>query len=74
MDELKAILVASRERQERDQKFHAAINGVDLDAQMGKDRFQDIMERVSGTSAEASLNGLEEFGFDVEDLTGGETQ
>jgi hypothetical protein len=42
IDELNAILNASREKQERDMKFQAAINGIDVDGEKQEEVPQDI--------------------------------
>lgn len=62
MDELQAILSASREQEHRRQKFAAALKGIDLDAESNKSNssFDEVKRR-----AEAKLRGVseEEVGF-----------
>lgn len=58
LDELQAILEASREQEYRRQKFAAALKGVDLDAQKGGSgdaSFEEVKRR-----AEAKLRGVSE--------------
>ena len=59
MPELSSLLVAKRENDYEQRKFFAAIQGIDLDEQTGKDRgqkeWEDIKARVfSGGSAQDS--------------------
>lgn len=70
LDELKAILSASREREHRQNKFLAAINNIDLDAgeQTNEEKFEEVKRR-----AEAKLSGIDEreleldmFGIDFD--------
>lgn len=56
LEELNAIIAAAREREQRSNRFHAAINGIDMDKQLAesnKERFERI-ER----EARAQLSGL----------------
>jgi len=56
LEELNAIISAAREREQRSNRFHAAINGIDMDKQLAesnKERFERI-ER----EARAQLSGL----------------
>ena len=68
--ELEAILDASREREFRQQKFAAALKGVDLGEPDGKDvpTFDDIKNRAKAKLAGKSEEevSLEEIGFAVE--------
>ena len=71
LPELQAILDASREREHRQNKFAAALKGVNLDEGKemdAKEKFAEIQRR-----AEAKLTGkpeaqleMDEFGIDIE--------
>ena len=69
MDELQSILEAGREREQRHNKFMAAIQGIDLDDSKDKmSKFDEVQRR-----AEARLTGkseavleYDEFGLDIE--------
>lgn len=71
LDELKLIIEAARERELRNQKFFAAINGIDLDKAGTKQAEEDFLRvqrrveaRMAGkTEKEVELN---EFGFEFE--------
>lgn len=63
VDELSAILDASREREKRGNKFLAAINGVDLEAEENKEP-QDISALKNARTAADEGFGLGEgLGF-----------
>jgi len=70
LDELQAILDASRDREHRQNKFAAALKGVNLDEHdnSAKQRFDEIQmraqARLSGESKEKIE--LDIFGLDVE--------
>ncbi len=55
LPELEAILTASREKEEREHRFMAALKGIDLD-EGAKDSAQEAFER-SQRRAEAILRG-----------------
>lgn len=55
LDELQAIITASREKEERQQKFAAALQGVDLDKNKG-DEVVDAVKR----RANAKIKGISE--------------
>jgi hypothetical protein len=66
--ELEVVVSAAREREERERKFLAAIQGIDLSANDDhQERFEDVKRRVearlSGKSEEALR--LEEFGVKI---------
>lgn len=69
MDELQIILEAGREREQRHNKFMAAIQGIDLEGNNEKvNKFDEVQRR-----AEAKLTGkseavleYDEFGLDIE--------
>lgn len=68
LKELEVVVSASREREEREHKFLAAIQGIDLDANNDhKERFEEVKRRVEakrlGKSEEALR--LEEFGVKI---------
>lgn len=50
MPELTAIIIAMREKDERSQQFHAAIQGIDLDSASGskggQKEWEDLKARV----------------------------
>lgn len=56
LPELTAILDAIREKTERDRKFAAALQGVDLseDDLSATDEFEQMKQRVFGTNSEDS--------------------
>ena len=70
LDELRAIVEASRERERRANKFAAALKGIKIDdeAETAKEKFEEVQRRVtaklSGRS-EAQLE-LDVFGLDVD--------
>lgn len=74
LPELEAILRASRKREERQNKFLAALQGIDLDqhnqtdAQEAFDRVQRrVQSKLSGaTEAQLEHNDFG-FGFDIEE-------
>lgn len=48
LPELKALLNAIREKERREQKFAAALKGVDLDEDQPKnDKFEEVKQRVN---------------------------
>lgn len=70
MPELVAILVASREKQYENQKFFAALKGIDLDKESskssGRDPWEDMKARVfSGGQTENSDDILSLQGFNA---------
>lgn len=71
LDELRVILDAARERDHRNQKFLAAIQGIDLDEgsqQEHQAKFEEIQQRVQARLQGRSVEELEydELGLDVE--------
>lgn len=60
MPELTATLVASRELEERSNRFHAAIQGIDLDAAEGKGQkeWDDLKARVFSGGAAKDSNDI----------------
>lgn len=62
LDELEAILVASRKKEERDRAFAAALQGVDLSegSDEGTPSFEDIKQRAAAKASELTT---EEFNF-----------
>lgn len=72
LSELQLILDAEREKQERQQKFAAALKGVDLDEAMKDNGEGDNFDKVK-IKAEAQLSGKTEeqvvfdmVGIDIE--------
>ncbi|UUG69565.1 tail assembly chaperone [Streptomyces phage Sham] len=66
LDELQAILEASRDQEYRRQKFAAALKGIDLDAQKkdsGDSSFEEVKRR-----AEAKLRGVSEEEVELADI------
>lgn len=71
LDELQAVLEAGREKEQRHNRFMAAINGIDLDKENKNNaqaKFDEVQRRV-----EAQLTGksekaieLDVFGLDIE--------
>lgn len=71
LPELEVILTAARKKEERNQEFLAAIQGIDLHSNEkndAKERFDEVQRRV-----EAKLTGANEkqlefdvFGLDIE--------
>lgn len=71
IEELKAILDAGRERDYRNQRFMAAIQGIDIDKDAkndAEDRFEAVKQRVEARLQGKSVEELEydELGLDVE--------
>lgn len=74
LPELELILRASREAEKRQNKFLAALQGIDLDkenleeAQEAFNRVERrVQARLSGASEEQIEHGEFGFGFDVEE-------
>lgn len=71
LDELQAILKASREREHREHKFMAALKGINLDEEdkeSVQERFEKVQRRVAAKlsgQSEAQLE-LDELAFDFE--------
>lgn len=64
LDELQAILEASREQEYRRQKFAAALKGIDLDEKKSNDSsFEEVKRR-----AEAQLRGVSEEELEFSDI------
>jgi hypothetical protein len=66
LDELQAILEASREQEYKRQKFAAALKGIDLDEQRGQSNdssFEEVKRR-----AEAKLRGVSEEELEFTDI------
>ena len=66
LEELKLIIDSSREKSERDQRFLAAINGIDLDKDAGgsaQDKFDEVQRRV-----EAKLSGIDKETYELNEL------
>lgn len=71
IDELQAILEAAHKREERNQRFMAAIQGIDIDKGAKEDaeeRFNAVQMRVQARLQGMSVEQLEydELGLDVE--------
>lgn len=71
LDELRMILDAARERDYRNQKFMAAIQGIDIDKgakDSAKERFDAVQQRVQARLQGKSEEQLEydALGLDVE--------
>lgn len=73
LDELRLIIEASRERELRQQKFMAAINGIDLDkaeVEKAQERFREVQERAQaklrGDNRSEEQIGLGSLGFEIE--------
>lgn len=71
LDELKFILDAARERDHRNQRFMAAIQGIDIDKgakEDAKEKFEAVQQRVTARLQGKSIEQLEydELGLDVE--------
>ena len=71
IDELRVILDAAREREHRNQRFMAAIQGIDIDKDK-KDSAKEAFDRVN-QKVQAQLQGktqeeleYDELGLDVE--------
>lgn len=72
LDELQAILTASRDREHRRNKFFAAMKGIDLDEQATGDaqsRFDEVQRRVEAklTGKSEQVLELDVFGLDIEE-------
>lgn len=71
LEELRLIIGSMREKELRNQKFHAAIQGIDMDkasVQKAQEDFKRVQDRVNArlagkTDTEFHLNSL---GFEVE--------
>jgi len=71
LEELKVILDAARERDHRNQKFMAAIQGIDIDKGAKnsiKERFDAVQQRVQARLQGKSMEQLEydALGLEVE--------
>lgn len=63
MPELTATLIAARELEERSQRFHAAIQGIDLDGEQkggnkGQKEWDDLKARVFSGGAASDSNDI----------------
>ena len=72
LDELKAIVAASREQRHEDRKFMAALKGIDLDEdkkQEAQDRFEKVQRRVQAklTGQSEQKIALGQLAFDYEE-------
>lgn len=47
LPELEALLEAIRQKESREQRFAAALKGIDLDADEEKSKFDEVQERVN---------------------------
>ena len=68
LDEMEAIISTIRDKQERDQKFLAAIQGINLDESgEASSEFEDVERRVRARLAGKSEEevGFEEFGIAI---------
>lgn len=78
LEELMATLNASREREHRQNKFMAALKGIDIDAssrQEAMERVQEEMRRIEeergiGSSSPNKKNPLSAWGIAVEEEEG----
>lgn len=61
LDELEAIISASRDREKRNQEFFAAIQGIDLNEGQANTDFEAVKRR-----AEAKLNGVDEEEYELD--------
>ena len=71
LEELEAILSASRDREHRQNKFMAALKGIDIDKEIGgsaKDKVEEMKQRLAAKQAGKSEDHfeIEQFGLDVE--------
>lgn len=68
LEELEAIIKASREKEHRHQKFMAALKGIDLDENdEAKERFEAVKRRAEARMTGKSEEQLElaEFGLEI---------
>lgn len=70
LEELEAIVLAARDREDRNNRFMAAIQGIDLDAgtKDTQSKFEEVQRRVEAKltgKSEQSLE-LDMFGLDIE--------
>lgn len=71
IDELKAIVKASREKEHRANKFAAALKGINIDEgsqNTAKEKFEEVQRRVQAKlygKSEAALE-MDELGLDIE--------
>ena len=65
IDELQLLLTAIREKERREQKFAAALKGIDLEDEGPKTKFDEVKERVNrrlrGETEEAVADELPGF-------------
>lgn len=71
LDELQAILGAARKQRYEDQRFMAAIQGIDIDKESNDraaERFEEVKKRADAQLQGRSVEELEydELGLDVE--------
>lgn len=71
LEELRVILDAARERDYRNQRFMAAIQGIDIDKgakDEAKNRFEEVKQRVEARLQGKSQEQMEydNLGLDVE--------
>jgi len=71
LNELEVILEAAREREHRNMKFMAAIQGIDIDKdnkEQAAAKFDEVQQRVQARLQGKSVEQLEydELGLDVE--------
>lgn len=71
LDELKLFVNSSRDKWEREQRFLAAINGINLDEGAGttaQEKFEEVQRRVEAMKSgiDKETYELNELGMDVE--------
>lgn len=69
LKELETVVRAAREKEHRKNKFLAAINGIDLDANdKHKDKFEEIKRRVEARTTGVSEEqlALRDLGIEIE--------
>jgi hypothetical protein len=70
LEELTLLLDAAREREHRQNRFMAALKGIDIDKDNDiQDRFNEVQRRAEARLTGKSAETLEwdEFGIDVDD-------
>ena len=74
LDELEHIIKAIRDKEERANRFTAALKGIDLDEGAGnvegaQDKIEEIKRRIQAKSEGKSAEQIEmrEFGLDMEE-------
>ena len=71
LPELEGILAAGRDKERREQRFMAALKGIDLDEedkQDAQEKFDEVQRRVQAqlTGANPQQLELDVFGLDIE--------